>query len=50
MVQSLWDSVAPCSGKEESTTTWHRKSAGGTRRINQALDIDMLKEISAGNF
>ena len=29
MVQSLWDSVARCSGKEESTTTWHRTSAGG---------------------
>ena len=116
MVQSLWDSVARCSGKEESATTWHRTSAGGIRRIrssasspratnssgagqelnevcrhleiaestwhrwlaqyggmkaneakrlkeleaenarlkklvaNQALDIDMLKEISAGNF
>ena len=116
MVQSLWDSVARCSGQEESTTTWHRTSAGGIRRIrssassaegnkllaagqaldevcrhlevaestwhrwiaqyggmkandakrlkeleaensrlkklvaNQALDIDMLREISAGNF
>lgn len=116
MVQSLWDSVGRVFGQEESTTTWHRTSAGGIRRIrssassprankllasgqelaevcrhlevaestwhrwvaqyggkkandakrlkeleaenarlkklvaNQALDIDMLKEISAGNF
>ena len=115
MVQSLWDSVARVFGQEESTTTWHRTSAGGIRRIiirklaegnkllasgqelaevcrhleiaestwhrwlaryggmkaneakrrkeleaenarlkklvaNQALDIDMLKDLSAGNF
>ena len=112
----MCDSVARSAGKEESTTTWHRKSAGGIRRTrfirklaegnkllgtgqelaevcrhlevtestwhrwvaqyggmkandakrlkeleaenarlkklvaNQALDIDMLKEISSGNF
>ena len=55
MVQLLCDSVARMFGQEESATTWQRRSAGGTRRLkklvaNQALDIDMLKEISAGNF
>jgi transposase InsO family protein len=32
-VKSLCDSVVRCSGKEESATTWHRRSAGGIRRL-----------------
>jgi len=36
VVKSLWDSVARCSGEEESTTTWHRTSAGGIRRIRSS--------------
>jgi transposase InsO family protein len=33
VVQSLCGSVARCSGEEESATTWHRRSAGGIRRL-----------------
>ena len=37
MVQSLWEDVPPrFAGEEESTSTWHRTSAGGTRRIRSS--------------
>ena len=48
MVQSSWDSVARCSGEEESTTTWHRTSAGGIRRIKIIRKLAEGKKLLGG--